>query len=229
MKPLCQVAGGTRPFTYYWITERRDTLSARTATQTGLAEGAYTVSVADSNRCTTSTVFVTIRATAILPDKPVIQQTGGTLLVDHTAGIQWFVRQGTTPARAVSNATTATLTPFESGQYYAVVTTSGCASPPSNVIDFILTAASEPVADFTVRVAPNPVRSQLRVELEQAGRSAVGLALLDASGRAVWQQQVPAFTGKKQAEWPMAGIPAGSYLLRADADSRRAVVRVVVE
>lgn len=224
-----QIAGGARPFTYYWITEARDTLRTRTATQTALAEGTYTVSVSDSNRCTTSTIFVTIRATALLPDKPVIQQSGGALLVDHTAGIQWFVQQGADPARAVLNATRPILTPFESGQYYAVITTSGCTSPPSNIINFVLTAAPEPVADFTVRVAPNPVRGQLRVEFEQAGRSAVGLQLLDVSGRAVWQQQLPAFTGKKQAEWPLTGIATGSYLLRADADSRRAVVRVVVE
>ena len=229
-----QVAGGARPFTYYWVTERMDTLRTRTATQTSLAEGTYTVSVSDSNRCTTSTVFVTIRSTTLLPDKPLIQQSGGALLVDNTMGIQWFVRQGTDPARPVPNATRPILTPFESGQYYAVITTNGCASPPSNAIDFVLTATPEPLAEFVVRVAPNPVRGQLRVELEQAGRSSVGLQLTDASGRAVWQQQLPAFTGKKQAEWLLPGIPAGNYLLRADADSpgmdsRKAVVRVVVE
>ena len=224
-----QVAGGTRPFQFYWVTEARDTLRTRTATQTSLAEGTYTVSVADSNRCTTSTVFVAIRSTALLPDKPVVQQSGGALLVDHTVGIQWFVRQGSDPARPVLNATRPILTPFESGQYYAVVTTNGCASPPSNLIDFVLTALPEPLADFVVRVVPNPVRGQLRIELEQAGRSAVGLLLLDASGRAVWQQQLPAFTGKKQAEWSLTGVSVGSYLLRADADLRRAVVRVVVE
>ena len=223
------VTGGARPFTYYWITEAKDTLRTRTATQTSLAEGTYTVSVTDTNRCTASTVFVTIRATAPLPDKPVVQQSGGALLVDNTAGIQWFVRQGTDPARPVANATRPILTPFESGQYYAVITTSGCASPPSNIIDFVLTATPEPVADFVVRIAPNPVRGQLRVELEQAGRSAVGLYLLDAAGRAVWQQQLPVFTGKKQAEWLLTGVSAGTYLLRANADSRRAVVRVVVE
>lgn len=226
---MVQVAGGALPYTVYWITEQKDTLRTRTATQTGLGEGTFTVSVVDSNRCTTSTVFVTIRATALLPDKPVVLQSGGALLVDQTAGIQWFVRQGADPGRPVPNATRPLLTPFESGQYYVITTANGCASPPSNVIDFVLTAAPEPVTDFVVRVVPNPVNGQLRLELEQAGRSAVGLQLLDASGRAVWQQQVPAFTGKKQAQWLLAGIPTGSYLLRADADSRRAVVRVVVE
>ncbi|WP_246082140.1 T9SS type A sorting domain-containing protein [Spirosoma lacussanchae] len=224
-----QVSGGTRPFTYYWLTERRDTLRNRTATQTALAEGTYTVSVLDSNRCTTSTVFVTIRATNPLPFKPVIQLSGGTLLVDQTAGIQWYVRQGTNPARAVPNATRPILVPFESGQYFAVITANGCSSPPSDAIDFVLTATAEPVSDFRVQISPNPVRDQLRVEIEQISRSAVRLQLVDISGRSVWQQQLSAFTGKKQANWLLSGIPAGQYVLQADADNRRAVVRVIVE
>ncbi|AQG82330.1 hypothetical protein AWR27_05080 [Spirosoma montaniterrae] len=225
-----QVAGGTRPFTFFWQTERKDTLQTRTATQTNLPEGTYTVSVLDSNRCTTSTVFVTLRSQFPVPTKPTVQLSGGALLVDQTVGIQWYVQQGTNPARPVPNATRPVLTPFESGQYYVVITANGCSSPPSDRVNFVLTATPEPVADFTVRVAPNPVSGgQLRVELEQAQRSAVSLNLLDASGRVIWQQQVPAFTGKKQATWPLTGISTGTYLLKADADSRRAVLRVVVE
>jgi hypothetical protein len=76
---------------------------------------------------------------------------------------------------------------------------------------------------------PNPVRNRLRVEIEQAERSAVGIGLLDASGRAVRQYQLPAFTGKKSADWPLSDLPAGTYLLKADAGDRRVVSRIVVE
>lgn len=224
-----QVSGGAKPFTYYWLTERRDTLRSRTATQTALAEGTYTVSVLDSNRCTTSTVFVTIRATNPSPFKPTIQQSGSTLVVDQTAGIQWYVKQGNDPARPVANGTQPVLVPFESGQYFVVITANGCPSPPSDAIAFVLTATPEPVADFSVRVLPNPVRDRLSVEIEQTVRSAVTLYLLDASGRAVWQRQLPTFSGKKQADWPLPGSLAGQYVLRAEAEARRAVVRVAVE
>ena len=225
-----QVTGGTKPFTYFWLTEGRDTLSSRTATQTGLSEGTYTVSVVDSNRCTTSTVFVPLKAQNPTPFKPTISQSGGTLLAENqTAGIQWYVRTGTEPGRAVANATQPTLVPFASGQYYVVITANGCPSPPSEVINFILTALNEPVMGLLVRVAPNPVRDRLRVEIEQAERSAVLVGLVDASGRTVRQYQLPAFTGKKTAEWPVSGLPTGTYLLKADAGERRAVSRVVVE
>lgn len=225
-----QVAGGTKPFTYYWTTERRDTLRSFTATQTGLSEGTYTVSVVDSNRCTAATAFVSMKAQNQTPFKPTITQSGGTLLADfYTTGIQWYVRTGNDSARAVANATQPTLAPFASGQYYIIITDNGCPSPPSNAIDFILTALNEPVTSFSLRVVPNPVRNRLRVEIEQAERSAVGIGLLDASGRAVRQYQVPAFTGKKSAEWPLSDLPAGTYLLKADAGDRRVMSRIVVE
>ena len=226
-----QVAGGKKPFTFYWATERRDTLKTFTATQTSLAEGTYTVSVLDSNRCSTTTVFVPIKSTYPLPTKPVITQAGSsTLLVaDQPAGIQWYIRMGTAPGQPVANATGPALVPYQSGQYYVVVTANGCASPPSEAINFILTALADPGSGLSVRVMPNPVVDRLRVEVEQVDRSVVVVQLLDASGRVVMTGQIPAFTGKRQAEWPLTGITTGSYLVNVSAGSRQSVLRVLVE
>lgn len=226
-----QIAGGKKPFTFYWATERRDTLKTFTATQTNLAEGTYTVSVLDSNRCSTTTVFVPLKSTYPLPTKPAITQAGSsTLLVtDQPAGIQWYVRVGSAPGQPVANATGPALVPYESGQYYVVVTANGCASPPSEAINFILTALADPGSGLSVRVMPNPVVDRLRVEVEQVDRSAVMVQLLDASGRVVMVGQIPAFTGKKQAEWPLMGITTGSYLVNVSAGSRQSVLRVLVE
>ncbi|SOD79755.1 T9SS type A sorting domain-containing protein [Spirosoma fluviale] len=225
-----QVAGGTKPFTYYWATERRDTLRPFVATQTGLVAGTYTVSVVDSNRCSSTTLFVPLKAQFTIPVKPTISMTGSsTLVADQSAGVQWFIRLGNDPAKPVPDATGSTLIPFQSGQYYAIVTTNGCSSAPSDPINFILTALSEPVSSLAVRVLPNPVVDRLRLEIEQLERSAVTIQLLDASGRAVMMGQLPAFTGKKQAEWPLTGVMSGNYLLKVNADKRQSVLRVVVE
>lgn len=225
-----QIAGGTKPFTVYWMTERRDTLKTRTATQTNLSEGTYTVSVVDSNRCTTSTLFVALKAQNPSPFKPTISQSGSTLLAENqTTGIQWYVRTGNDPGQPVANATQPTLIPFASGQYYVIVTANGCPSPPSDAISFILTALSEPVVGLSVRVIPNPVRDRLRIEIEQAERSTVGIGLLNASGQVVRQYPLPAFTGQKTAEWSLLGLPAGTYLLRVEAGEKRVVSRVLVE
>ncbi|MFD2933240.1 T9SS type A sorting domain-containing protein [Spirosoma flavum] len=226
-----QIAGGTKPFVYYWATERQDTLKPLSATQTTLSEGTYTVSVVDSNRCSTTTVFVSIKAQFPAPFKPTITQTGSsTLVVDQAAGIQWYVRTSSSPGHPVTNATGSTLVPFESGQYYAIVTNAtGCSSPPSDAINFILTALAEPFSVLSVRVLPNPVIDRLRVEIEQVERSALTFQLLDASGRAVRQYELPAFTGKKQAEWALSGVATGSYLLKVNAESRQSLIRVLVE
>lgn len=225
-----QVVGGTKPFTFYWTTERRDTLKSFTAAQTSLAQGTYTVSVVDSNKCSAKTLFVSLKALNPEPSKPFITQTGsGTLATDPATGIQWYVRVGSDPGKAIPNATGSSLIPPQSGQYYVIVTTNGCASPPSDFINLVLTALNEPASSLSARVVPNPITDRLRIEVEQEERSTILVQLLDASGRSVMAQQMPAFTGKKQAEWPLTGIAAGSYLLKLNANTRQSVLRVLVE
>ena len=225
-----QVAGGKKPFVFYWSTERRDTLKTFGSTQAGLPEGSYTVSVIDSNRCSTATLFVPIKTKYPIPPKPTITQIGGsTLVADQSVGIQWYVRTGVEPGKPVPNATNSSLMPFQSGLFYVTSTVNGCVSPVSNAISFVLTALAEPLSSLAVRVVPNPVIDRLRLEIEQAERSAVLVQLLDASGRAVMEQLVPAFTGRKQAEWLLPGMAAGTYLLKISADNRQSVLRVAVE
>jgi hypothetical protein len=224
------VKGGTKPFTYYWQTERQDTLKNYAAKQTALPEGTYTVSVRDSNRCTAPTVFVTIKSLNPVPPKPVVSAVGNsTLIVNQTMGIQWYVQTGTNPGTPVPNATGATLVPFTSGQYYVITTANGCASAPSDALNFVLTALNEPIESLSVRIMPNPITDRLRLEIEQPERSAVQVEMLDASGRVIRLFQLPAFTGKKQAEWSLNGVPVGTYLLKIATDSRRSVLRVGVE
>lgn len=225
-----QIVGGTRPFLFYWQTPRRDTLQSRAMAQTGLTEGTYTVSVRDSNRCTASTAFVTIRSRFPTPETPVVSQSGSTLRVTGSAGIQWYVQPtGSTSATAITSATSTTLTPFQSGRYYVITTQNGCASPASNAVVFVLTAIAEPGTELSIRVLPNPIGTHLRLEIEQAIRQAVSLTLHDAGGRPVRQFTVPAFVGKQQVEYPLPELPAGTYLLKADATDRQAVMRVVKE
>ena len=224
-----QLTGGTKPFTFYWQTEAKDTLKTRTQTQTGLREGTYTISVIDSNRCTTTTTFVTVKALAPIPPKPVITQTSTMLSVIEITGVQWYFRADTSAGKPVPNATQSSLIPYQSGQYYVIVTQNGCVSPRSDFATFVLTALAEPDPALSMRVVPNPITDRLRVEIEQTDHQAVQIQLLDASGRAVRDYQLPAFTGKKQAEWPLAGVPTGLYLLKAEAGSRQSAIRVVVE
>lgn len=224
-----QVTGGTKPITYFWTTEKGDTLKTRVAVQTGLAEGTYTVSVRDSNRCSAPTVFVTLKTANPTPATPVISQlNSSTLVVNQTAGIQWYVRNSAGSDTPVTNGTNPTLIPFLSGQYYVIVTQNGCASAPSNLLNFVLTG-TEPLIPLSVQVIPNPITDRLRLQIDQPERSALDVWLLDATGRLVRSYQVPAFTGNKQLEWPMAGVSAGAYLLKVSTETRQSVLRVLVE
>ncbi|WP_338870887.1 T9SS type A sorting domain-containing protein [Spirosoma sp. SC4-14] len=224
-----KLVGGVKPFTFYWQTEGRDTLAARTQTQTGLAEGTYTVSVLDSNRCTTTTTFVTVKALAPLPPKPIITQTSTTLSVVDVNGVQWYIKTDSSTGKAIANATQSTITPSQSGSYYVIVTQNGCASPPSDFVTFIVTAITEPLGTLSIKVAPNPIADRLRLDIEQTDRHPVQIQLFNAAGSSVHTFQIPAFSGKKQAEWPLTGISPGIYLLKAEAGDRQSVIRVLVE
>lgn len=224
-----QLTGGTKPVTFYWQTERRDTLKARTSTQTGLAAGTYTVSAVDSNRCTTATVFVTVRTLSPIPPQPTVTQISNVLSVTEITGVQWYFKADTGVARPLPNATQSTIVPLQSGQYYVIVTANGCASMPSNVVRFVLTALPEPGATLLVRVVPNPVVGRLRLEFDQPDRQAVQIRLIDTLGKPQLEHRIPAFVGKHQAEYPLLGVPPGVYLLRAEAGNRQATIRVLVE
>ena len=222
--------GGRGPYTFFWQTERRDTLANRTGSQTGLAEGVYTITVLDSNRCQSTPATVTIRSIFPQPPKPVVTLSGSSLTVNDTTGIQWYFRTDTTAARPLPAATLPTLIPFASGLYYVVVTRNGCPSPQSDPFQFVLTAAPEPVTELAIRVYPNPVTSErVQVEINQAQRSAVKLQMVDLSGRSVSQKNVPAFSGKQQVDWTLPNLPAGMYLIKAEAGQRQSVLRVMVQ
>ncbi|RTQ51718.1 matrixin family metalloprotease [Hymenobacter gummosus] len=65
---------------------------------------------------------------------------------------------------------------------------------------------------------PNPVADVLQVRLPAADNATLGrLTLLDAAGRSVWQQPVPA--GALTAEVPVASLRNGVYLLQWQAGS----------
>jgi hypothetical protein len=58
---------------------------------------------------------------------------------------------------------------------------------------------------------PNPAAEAATLTLAQPARAGLVLRLTDALGRAVWQAPVPA--GQTALNVPLAGRPAGLYLL----------------
>ena len=66
-------------------------------------------------------------------------------------------------------------------------------------------------------LAPNPATEVVTLTLAQPARPGTGLGLTDALGREVWRTTVPA--GQTVLTVPLAGQPAGLYLLRMSGEN----------
>jgi hypothetical protein len=113
------------------------------------------------------------------------------------------------------------------GSYTVVVTNSaGCSSAASVVT--VITTTRAGIAGASLLVYPNPTPTG-QVTLELSGfRSATQLAVIDALGRVVSSQTLPATTGVVTHTLNLTGMASGVYMLRltnADGVETRHLVR----
>ena len=73
--------------------------------------------------------------------------------------------------------------------------------------------AAQTAAAFSLY--PNPAREAATLQLREPAREGSTMQLRDALGRAVWQGSLSA--GQRSAEVPLAGLPAGIYLVQLGA------------
>jgi hypothetical protein len=113
------------------------------------------------------------------------------------------------------------------GSYTVVVTNSfGCSSAAS--VATVVTTTRSGIAGASLLVYPNPTPNG-QVTLELSGfRSATQLAVIDALGRVVRTEALPATAGVVTHQLNLSGMAAGVYMLRltnADGVETRRLVR----
>jgi hypothetical protein len=132
-------------------------------------------------------------------------------LRDLQLGTLTDLRQQPTYQFTVSNASTLNTTRFE------------LVFSPQQALATVPTALAQQVA-----VYPNPARTQVAIDLPLAlSRQPVQATLLDALGRVVRQQVLPA--GVSTHTLPLSGLSAGVYALRLTTDLGQVVQKLVVE
>ena len=200
------------------------TLSSSTA-------GTYTVTntVAANGGCAAATATTTFTVNP-RPATPTIgaayNGTTTTLTSSAATGNQFYFNgtaiTGATGQTYVVNGTPATL-----GSYTVTTTNAnGCVSLPS--VPLVVTATKAGIAGASLKLYPNPTPSG-QVTLELTGyRSATQLTVLDALGRVVTQQLLPANAGTATHTLDLTGAATGVYLLRlsnTDGVETRRLVR----
>lgn len=114
----------------------------------------------------------------IKPATPNITLNEFVLHSDAPNGNQWYNENG-----IINDATEQNYTATVDGNYYTIVTLSGCNSDPSNIINVSGTIIDVVELDRIVKVYPNPTTNELTIETEKNDR--VNFEILNALGQVV--------------------------------------------
>lgn len=82
-------------------------------------------------------------------------------------------------------------------------------------------------AGARIELYPNPFRESLLLDMELAGSRRMQVEVFDLMGRRVYQQQLDAPAGAYQHRLELASLPAGTYLLRVQAQGESAAQQIV--
>jgi hypothetical protein len=195
------------------------------------AAGTYTVTntVAATGGCAAATATATFTVNP-RPATPTVTVTyngiATTLTSSATTGNQFFLN-GVAIAGATGQTYVANGTPAQLGTYTVVVTNAaGCASLPSTPL--VVTGTKNGIAGASLKLYPNPTPTG-RLKLELTGyRSATQLTVLDALGRVVLSELLPAAAGTATHSLDLTGVASGVYLLclsNVDGMKTRRLVR----
>ena len=193
--------------------------------------GTYTVTntVAAAGGCAAATATATFTVNP-LPATPTISVvyngTTTTLTSSATTGNQFFLN-GVAIAGATGQTYVVNGLPAQYGSYTVATTNAnGCTSLPSTPL--VVTAARNGIAGTSLLVYPNPTPTG-QVTLELTGyRLATQLTVLDALGRIILSELLPANTGTATRTLDLTGVATGVYLLRlrnTDGVETRRLVR----
>ncbi len=227
------VAGATNgdaPFTYQWrvngsvLNVLGNTLVVNTA-------GNYAVTITDSKG------QIGIAQTITVSQKPLpntaISVVGQLPLQPGTSAVLSIVSvpsqtyQWLKDGAAISGATANSYTITQAGSYAVRVNRDGCSATSLATVISIITAIEPGAEGIGMEVSPNPASEVCRVKVVLDKAAPIELQLINAGGKAVraWSSGKAART--HETTLSISDLPAGLYLVRATANDRRAVSKLL--
>lgn len=175
--------------------------------------------VAGTGACLSGAATLTVTVYPI-PAMPVVTLSGDTLYSSAPSGNQWYESS----TGALSGATQNWYLPTSNGSYFVVVTENGCSSNASAVM--VIVSSDAPVEmNAGIRVYPNPISNDFRIETPVGTSLNGGIMLLDIAGRSVGLvKELP----DSICQLP-EGLAPGVYFLRISLGSEIVSVRIIVQ
>ena len=146
---------------------------------TPVSTNTYTVTVSNGFCTATDDIIVTVSTP---PSAPVIYQVGNDLHSTALTGNQWYNDNG-----LISGATSQIYTPTTSSHYFVILTdTIGCISDTSNILYVVLTGLADFSNNNYLRIYPNPVGSELIIEIK-GNNEILNFEILNTIGQVVFK------------------------------------------
>ena len=139
------------------------------------------ISVKGENTCGISPLSTLPVSINKKPVTPVITQKDNILYSDASMGNQWFDDNG-----LIINATDQTYTVTLSGNYYVIVTHSGCMSDASEKVTVNITGVRQDKDVSIINVYPNPVINELIIEMT-GNNKPVNFEIFNSSGEIIFR------------------------------------------
>lgn len=134
-----------------------------------------------TNGCESQRAEIVVNINPI-PQTPIITQNGNTLYSNSTVGNQWYLSS----TGLIFNATGQTFTPQLIGDYFAIVTISGCSSDSSNILHYDNTGIDAINNNKNIKVYPNPFNNELIIEM-QGNKEKLDFEILNSIGQSVYK------------------------------------------
>jgi len=221
------VSGASASSKYNWYESESSTTpiadqhgdSFETPVLTGTRQ--YFVSIVNESGCESPRKAITAEIID-LTDATISVEDGNVLTSNHSAGNQWYLN-----GQLIEGANVQTLMANESGVYKVVVSVNGCSTSAEREF-FVLGA--EGSLNKSVKVFPNPARTEINFILEDQAAQAREVRLFNSQGIELdkvtfGREKVRSVDGK----FLVSKYPAGVYFVKVIGPEYISIVKIVKE
>jgi hypothetical protein len=222
------VTGGAGSYVFLW-----NPGGATTEDISGLGPGAYSVTVTDSNGCSTNTAATVSEPAALVAtidaytDETVTGANDGSITASSTGGTGTHSPFWTGPGGFTS--TSMTLTGLTPGTYQLTLNdANGCSTTLTQIIAPATVGIDEVINTVVFRVYPNPNTGQFIVELNNLENDDYQIEIRNIIGQLVLTENVTELSGNFYKQIDLTSKETGVYFISLSNEEDKITQKLVV-